>query len=211
MLIVVLTPARFWPLFFVYAAILFGVALSARLSLRRIARRMVIEIPFVIFAVILPFVATGPTIQWGPVAVSSAGLVGATMLLTKSTLGVITAAIIALTTSHTELISALDTLRVPATLVAIVSFMARYTDVVIDDSRRMHKARRARLGRGGAAGSLGAVAAGAGTLFVRTYERGERIQRSMAARCYTGERLPVGLVDAEAIVHEAQTSSTKKS
>jgi cobalt/nickel transport system permease protein len=60
--------------------------------------------------------------------------------------------------------------------------------VVADDLRRMRIARASR-GEVGAGARLTAVAAGAGTLFVRSYERGERVHHAMLARGYTG-RLP---------------------
>jgi len=75
-------------------------------------------------------------------------------------------------------------------LVAILSFMVRYASVVIGDLQRMRIARESRGYTGGGAGHLKAVAAGAGALFVRSYERGERVHLAMLARGYTG-RMPV--------------------
>ena len=58
-LIVVATPGeRHWA-FAGYAALLAGVAVVARVPAGFIARRMVVEIPFVAFAVLMPVVSGG--------------------------------------------------------------------------------------------------------------------------------------------------------
>ena len=40
------------------------------------ARRMVVEVPFVVFAALMPFVASGPRVPVGPFTVSEPGLLG---------------------------------------------------------------------------------------------------------------------------------------
>jgi cobalt/nickel transport system permease protein len=78
----------------------------------------------------------------------------------------------------------------PSTLVAILSFMVRYLSVVSDDLHRMRIARESRGYTGGRAGHLKAVAGGVGALFVRSFERGERVHLAMRSRGYTG-RMPL--------------------
>ena len=85
---------------------------------------------------------------------------------------------------------ALQHLRVPDPLVLIASFMVRYVDVVGDQLRRMQVARAS---RGFDARSLRAwpvLAAGTGALFIRSYERGERVHLAMVSRGWTGQ-MPV--------------------
>ena len=53
-----------------------------------LAKRMVVEVPFVLFAILMPFVSTGPRIDVLGVAVSEPGLLAAWGLLVKGTLGV---------------------------------------------------------------------------------------------------------------------------
>jgi cobalt/nickel transport system permease protein len=81
-------------------------------------------------------------------------------------------------------------LRLPSTLVAILSFMVRYMSVVSDDLHRMRIARESRGYTGGRAGHLKAVAGGVGALFVRSFERGERVHLAMQSRGYAG-RMPL--------------------
>ena len=53
-----------------------------------------------------------------------------------------------------DLLAGLERLRLPATLVAILSFMVRYLSVVSDDLQRMRIARESRGYSGGRVGQL---------------------------------------------------------
>ncbi len=170
----------------VSAAMLVSTRVPARLVLPRLA----VEVPFALFACVLPFVAVGPRVQVGPFTVSQAGLSAATALLLKGTCGVLAAVAFAVTTRPRDLVRALQHLRVPDTLVTIAGFMVRYVDVVGDQMRRM---RVARDSRGFTARSLRAwppLAASTGALFIRSYERGERVHLAMVSRGWSG-RMPV--------------------
>lgn len=184
----VLTPAGAWAVLGIQAALVVLAAGLARLPAGIVLRRMTVEAPFVVFALLMPFVATGPTTQLGPVTVSETGLLGGATLLVKATVGVLAAVVLAATTEARALLAGLERLRLPAVLVAILSFMLRYVVVIADELHRSRLAREAR-GGGGARDLLAAVAGGVGTRFVRTYERGERVQQAMLARGYTG-RMP---------------------
>lgn len=189
-LVVVATPTGAWWAFASYAVLLLLTLSVARVPLLMAARRMVVETPFVVFAVLMPFVATGPRVEvLGILTVSRTGLLGGGTLLAKATLGVVAAIVLAATTGPRDLLAGLERLRLPAALVAILSFMIRYVSVVSGDLQRMRVARESRGYTGGRVGHLAAVAAGAGSLFVRSYERGERVHLAMLARGYGG-RMP---------------------
>ena len=68
--------------------------------------------------------------------------------------------------------------------------MVRYGDVITDELRRMRIARESRGAWASWTGHARAVATSAGALFVRSYERGERVYLAMASRGYVGS-LPV--------------------
>ena len=151
-----------------------------------LAKRMVVEIPFVVFALVLPFVATGPQIEVLGLSVSEQGLLGAWGLLAKGTLGVLASLLLAATTEPRALLAGLERLRVPAQLVQIMGFMIRYLDVVTDELWRMHVARESRGFRGRDPRQWPVVAKSAGVLFIRSYERGERVHLAMLSRGYDG-------------------------
>jgi len=115
-------------------------------------------------------------------------------VLAKGTLGVVAAIVLSATTAPRDLLAGLERLRLPATLVAILSFMVRYLSVVSDDLQRMRIARESRGYSGSRVGQLTAVAGGVVALFVRSFERGERVHLAMRSRGYTG-RNQVGMQD----------------
>lgn len=185
-LAVVATPREAFWAFGAHLGLLLLAAGAARLAPRQAVRRLVVEVPFLAFALLLPLVGRGPRVEVGGVALSEAGLWAAWALVAKGGLGVLTAVVLAGSTPVVELLRGLERLRAPALLVAIAGSMVRYLDVVAGEAGRM---RIARLSRGDDPRWLGqarATAATCGTLFVRSYERGERVHLAMLARGYDG-------------------------
>ncbi|TWD84237.1 cobalt/nickel transport system permease protein [Kribbella amoyensis] len=190
-LAVVSTPAAAFWAFAVYAALLLGCVVLAKLPPLTVLRRLAVETPFIVFAVLLPFVATGPQVDVLGVSLSQSGVLGAWNVLVKGTLGVVAAIVLSATTAPRDLLAGLERMRLPSTLVAILSFMIRYLSVVSDDLHRMRIARESRGYAGGRAGHLKAVAGGVGGLFVRSFERGERVHLAMRSRGYDGRMPPL--------------------
>jgi cobalt/nickel transport system permease protein len=176
-LAVVATPREAVLAFVLHLAVVLAVIAAAALPVSLVLRRLRIELPFLAFALLLPFVAEdGVWAAWNIVA--------------KGTLGVLAAIVLASTTPIAELLAGLERLRVPRVLVAIAGFMARYLDVIAGEASRM---RIARLSRGDDPRWLWQArgfAAASGTLFVRAYERGERVHLAMCSRGYDGS-MPV--------------------
>jgi cobalt/nickel transport system permease protein len=149
----------------------------------------VIEVPFLLFAVLLPFVAQGPQTQVLGLTVSEHGLLAAWGLLAKGTLGVLASLTLAATTEPHDLLAGLERLHLPAQLVEIMAFMVRYLDVVTDEMKRMRVARASRGFTTRNPTHWPVVARSAGALFIRSYERGERVHLAMLSRGYDG-RMP---------------------
>ncbi|MBM2619784.1 cobalt ECF transporter T component CbiQ [Actinoplanes sp. LDG1-06] len=188
-IIVVVTPReKFWA-FGGYALLLAVVAVVARVPALWLAKRATIELPFVLLAIALPFAGRGERIDWFGLSLSVDGLHGAWNIFAKGTLGVLASLLLAASTTMRDLILGLDRLRCPTVFTQIATFMLRYLDVLADDARRM---RIARLSRGYDPRFLWQVKAFAvsvGALFLRAYERGERVYLAMVSRGYAG-RLP---------------------
>ncbi|QBR93852.1 cobalt ECF transporter T component CbiQ [Nocardioides euryhalodurans] len=189
MLVVVATPPQAWPAYAVYAALLLGVVALSTVPPTYLAKRMVVEVPFVVFALLLPFVATGPRTEVLGLTVSEPGLAAAAALLVKATLGVLAALTLAATTEPDDLLRGLQRLRMPDLLVQIMGFMIRYLDVVTAELGRMTTAMRARGCEPRSPRHWPALARAMGSLFIRSYERGERVHLAMLSRGYDG-RLP---------------------
>jgi cobalt/nickel transport system permease protein len=183
---VVSTPGRAAPAFLAYASLLVAVTAVAGLAPRFVARGLLVETPFVVFAVLLPFLAGGEQVDVLGLSLSREGLTDAGTLLAKATLGVWTSMLLAGTTRPQELVAGLQRLRLPRLLVETLSFMVRYLDVVADDLRRMRIARESRAFHARGPRQWRVLATSAGALFVRSYERGERVHLAMLSRGYAG-------------------------
>lgn len=142
--VVVSTPREAVWAFGLYAVLIAVVTAVARIPAGFLLRRLLIEVPFVAFAVLMPFVAEGERVQVLGMSLSVSGLWGAWNVLAKGTLGVAASVLLASTTELRALLLGLQRLKLPPLLVQIASFMIRYGDVISDELRRMSIARRSR-------------------------------------------------------------------
>lgn len=195
--VVVSTPrAAMWA-FGLYAVLLAVVAALARVPAGFLLKRLLIEVPFVAFAVLLPFVAQGERTEVLGMSLSVNGLWGAWNVLAKGTLGVAASVLLASTTELRALLLGLQRLKLPPLLVQIASFMIRYGDVITDEMRRMRIARESRGFEARDVRHWGVLAKSAGALFIRSYERGERVHLAMISRGYAGSMPVIDEVSAD--------------
>ena len=192
---VVATPREAVWAFAIFATILVTAATAARLGFRFVATRMVIEVPFVLAALLLPFFAGGDTVDVLGLELSRSGLWDMWNVLAKATLGLLTSVVLAGTTDIPSMLAGFERLRVPRVLTAIMGFMIRYLDVVLGEFRRMRVAMQSRGHNPTWIGQAKPYATSAGLIFVRSYERGERVYLAMAARGYEGH-MPASPGDA---------------
>ncbi|MFE7869570.1 cobalt ECF transporter T component CbiQ [Micromonospora humida] len=186
---VVATPREAFWAFGGYALLVAAVAALARVGPRWLLLRATIEVPFVLFAVALPFLGAGPRTEVVGLSLSVDGLHGAWNIVAKGTLGVLASLLLAATTTTRDLIVGLDRLRCPQIITQIATFMLRYLDVLVGEARRMRVARISRGDDPRFLWQLRGFAAGVGALFLRAFERGERVYLAMLSRGYTG-RMP---------------------
>nr|WP_243847400.1 cobalt ECF transporter T component CbiQ [Microbacterium ulmi] len=190
-IIVVATPRDWLAAFAIYAALLAAAIVVARIPPIAVIRRMSIEIPFVVFAGLLPFIALGPRVEVLGVPLAVEGLWGAWALLAKATLALLAATVLISTTEPRHIVLALDGLGLPRQLASIAAFMLRYLDVIVDESRRMRIARDARGFTPRGPRGWRVLARSIAALFVRSHARGERVHLAMLARGY-GDALAGG-------------------
>ncbi|WP_243059439.1 cobalt ECF transporter T component CbiQ [Nocardioides sp. SR21] len=189
MLVVVATPRDWYAAFAVYLGVIAVVVAVSKVPPTYILKRTVVEVPFLVFALLLPFVAQGPKTEVLGVTVSQHGLEAGIALVVKGTLGVLASLTLAATTEPQDLLAGLERLRMPNQLVQIMAFMVRYLDVVTDEMQRMKVARESRGFNARNPKHWPILARSAGALFIRSYERGERVHLAMLSRGYTG-RMP---------------------
>ena len=187
-LVVVATPREWFFAFAVYGALVITVLAMGRVPILIVLKRMVIEVPFLVFALLMPLIAEGPRIDvWG-MSLSIAGLWGAWGLLVKATLAVLASIALISTTEPRRIVLALEQLRLPRQLTSIMGFMLRYLDLIVDEGSRMRTARAARGFVASGPRGWQIIATGVGGLFVRAHGRGERVHLAMLARGYREEQ-----------------------
>ncbi|PKH37108.1 cobalt/nickel transport system permease protein [Nocardioides alpinus] len=189
MLVVVATPRDWYAAYAVEAIVLLAVIALSGVPVGYLAPRMVIELPFALFAVLVPFISHGPRIEVLGVTVSEPGLYAAIALLIKGTIGVLASLTLAATTEPQDLLRGLQRLRMPDLIVQIMGFMIRYLDVVTAELTRMMTALKSRGCDPRSPRHWPVLARSLGALFIRSYERGERVHLAMLSRGYDG-RLP---------------------
>ncbi len=191
-------PPGAWPAFGVMILMVWVSVVFSGVGPVRILRRSMLAIPFVLVA--LPTVFTRPG---SPLFEADLGLVHLTAtrqgldffigVLLKSWTSVTAAALLTATTPFKSILEALRFLRMPTILIAIVSFMYRYIFLLVEEAQRLLRARSARSAAigprsGGSIPWRAKMAGGmAGSLFIRTYDRSERIYLAMLARGYDGQ------------------------
>jgi cobalt/nickel transport system permease protein len=198
-LAVALLPPGSWLVLGIFAALLWWSVRRAHIRLRTIVTRSFVALPFALVAVSVVFSQPGAPLFRLPLGFTTltatdAGLVLFLSIVLKSWLSVQAALLLTTTTHFTDVLYAMRGLRLPAVLVAVLSFSYRYLFIMIDEAQRLLRARECRCAEQPGQRSGGSIAWRArvvgsmvGTLFLRSYERSERIYVAMLARGYDGE------------------------
>ena len=184
--VVVSTPITLWPAFIIFLGLTLIVALAAKIPLPLFFKRALIEIPFVFFAILMPFFGKGERFSIGPIDLYRESLLAGGSIVAKGTLGVLSAVILSTTTTAREILRGLERLRLPSVMVQIASFMLRYVNVISDEMERMKVARESRGFEATGLKHWKVLATSAAALFIRSYERGERVHLAMLSRGFDG-------------------------
>lgn len=195
-----LTPFSAWPAYILFLAFILSVALFSHLGIGFVLKRALLALPFVLAAV--PIIFTGPpphvalpVFQGLQVTYSPEGVGRFSSIALKSWISVQAAILLAATTRFPDLLIALQQLRVPKLFVAIIGLMWRYLFVISEEVTRMLRARVSRSATmpgshhgGGTVFWRARVTGGmAGSLFLRSLERSDRVYAAMLSRGYTGK------------------------
>jgi cobalt/nickel transport system permease protein len=161
-------------------------------------KRSLIALPFALVAITVLFSIPGNPLTsfhflFWDLTITDAGLLRFESILVRSWLSVQMAILLVGTTRFPDIVHALEHLRVPSILTTIIAFLYRYLFVLVDEVFRLLRAREARSAavagvRAGGSVAWRAGVAGnmAGQLFLRSYERSDRVYNAMLARGYTG-------------------------
>jgi len=125
-------------------------------------------------------------IMGSAIVVRSDGLELAALLLGRTCGGMCSLFFISLTTPMIEIFSVLRSLRVPQTFLDLAMLIYRQIFVMLDEAFSIRQAQEVRLGNCTLSRSLQSYAMMASVLFLRSWERGERLMVAMDSRCYEG-------------------------
>lgn len=94
---------------------------------------------------------------------------------------------LALSTPVVELFSVLRSTKIPESIIELSMLMYRYIFVLLEVALSIKYAQTVRLGYKDFKRSIDSVAMLASTLFIRSWEQGEKLYVSMSSRCYDGK------------------------
>jgi cobalt/nickel transport system permease protein len=193
-----LLPDGAWIAFgFSWLFLLFANLLS-NLGIGFTLKRSLIALPFTLIAITILFsmpgrpLSTFHFLMWS-FTITDMGLLRFVSILIRSWLSVQMAILLVASSSFPDIIHALEHLKVPAILTTIIAFLYRYLFVLANEVFRLMRARESRAAampgkRSGGSLAWRAGVAGhmAGQLFLRSYERSDRVYNAMLARGYAG-------------------------
>lgn len=187
-----------WPVFILLTTAIFSCELLSELSIPFYLKRALLAIPFVLAALPIVLTSTGQPVATLPfgLTLTSGGVIRFFSIALKSWISIQAAILLSSTTPFPDILLAMRFVRFPKLLVAIVGLMWRYLFVMADEALRLIRARQSRSGtspnpayRAGGSLTWRAKTTGgmAGSLFLRSLERSDRIYMAMVARGYDGD------------------------
>ncbi len=196
-----LIPNGAWAAYILLFSVILSVEILSDLGILFVMRRSALALPFMLAALPLLFTAQGEALgslaigSW-MIRVSQDGLVRFFSIALKSWISMQAAVVMSSSMAFPDLLTAMRAIHVPRLLVAVFGLMWRYLFVLVDEVLRLMRARASRSGQadilglrmGGSLAWRARVTGGmAGNLFLRGFERSDRIYTAMLSRGYDGE------------------------
>jgi cobalt/nickel transport system permease protein len=196
-----LTPVAAWPVYILLLAVILAVEILSALGIKYVLKRSILALPFVLAALPVIFTIKGQpifelSISTWTLTATFEGLSRFVSVAFKSWLSVQAAIVLSASTQFPELLQAMRAVGIPRLLVGMFGLTWRYLFVLVDEALRLMRARTARSGHanqvdrkpGGSLAWRARMAGGmAGNLFLRAFERSDRIYVAMLSRGYDGE------------------------
>ena len=196
--ICVSTPSQAYFVFLAYFILLATAIAVSRVPVAYILRRSLIIIPFVIMVtVFIPFLKTDGagasySLGIGGLRVYKSGLMVFWNVLVKSFIAILSVTLLTSTTGFNKLLRGFEQLKVPKVVIMLASFAYRYVFVLVDELGRMRRARDSRCYGGKWLWHSKVIGQMIGTLFLRSYQRGERVYVAMVSRGFQGRAVTLG-------------------
>jgi len=185
---IVATPDAHWLTWLIYGCGIIVLLGMSQVDLFTLYQRLAVESIFVSVSVLGTLFRDGDGIvwQWGLLKITMTGLLVFGSVLCKLGLTLVLMNLLTLTMPIPVLLQSLSILRVPPLLIAILGSMYRYLDLLIEEFTIMRRSAIARNLLAGKRWQRLVIGNMIGSLFIRTYDRGNRIHQSMLSRGYQG-------------------------
>ncbi|MBE9015090.1 cobalt ECF transporter T component CbiQ [Chroococcidiopsis sp. CCALA 051] len=193
---IVLTPNGHWWTWGIYGIAVISLLFLTRITLPVLLKRIAVELSFVSVVVLGTLFRDGGEViwTWGFLRITTTGLTVLGSVTLKALLSLMMLNLLTLTTSVPALLNGLLELRIPPLLVATIASMYRYLGVLIGEFNAMRRAAACRNLMTNRYWQRLVIGNTIGSLFIRTYDRGERIHHAMLSRGYRGafpvEKIP---------------------
>jgi cobalt/nickel transport system permease protein len=196
----VLLPDGAWLAFIISFIALLIITRLANIAVSFVLKRSLVALPFVLVAITILFTLPGTPLlsinifSW-QLQITDTGLLRFTSIIIRAWLSVQAAILLTATSRFPDIAHGLRHLKIPLVLIAILSFMYRYLFVLSEEAVRLMQGRAARSAslpdsprpplrwQAKNAGNM------VGQLFLRSYERSDRVYNAMVARGFQGQFL----------------------
>jgi cobalt/nickel transport system permease protein len=185
---IALTPNGSWSTWGIYGIGICFALLVSQITYSVLLKRLAVESAFIGVVLIGTLFHGGGEVlwQWNGLSITTAGLTTLGSVSLKALLSLLLLNILTLTTSVPVLLHGLTMLRIPPLLVAILASMYRYIAVLVEEFSAMRRAALSRNLMNGRRWQRLVIGNMIGSLFIRTFERGERVHQAMLSRGYEG-------------------------
>jgi cobalt/nickel transport system permease protein len=178
--------------FFVTSLILL---MTVKVSVFTLGIRMMMPLLFGIFIMAVMGLHTGETVVFSTklfsyeFAFKEEGLLTGLLLFTKVLGGVMLLLLLSFTTTISKICTAARWMKVPETLIEVLSFVYRYLFLLFEEVETMMSSQRSRLGYITWFRTIKSFGSLSGALFIRSIVRAENAHVAMVARGYDGGRV----------------------
>lgn len=196
-----LTPPGAWPAYILFFSLILAITQVSKVEWKILFNRSLVAIPFGLAALPLLFSASDTSasfclFQQHLFYYDPMGVIKFFSIMIKIWLSMQAAILLNATTTFTDLLDGLHLSGLPDVFVAIFALMWRYLFVIVQEAERLMHARASRssrlpgLPRGSNTFVWRAKVTGrmAGSLFLRSLERSDRVYAAMQSRGYNGQQ-----------------------
>lgn len=169
--------------------------MTVRVSFLTLGLRMMMPFVFGIFILVIMGLHKGETVVWSgsflgyELVFKREGLYAGFVLFTKVAGGVMLLLLLSFTTTITKICMAARWMKIPETLIEVLSFVYRYLFLLIEETETMMSSQRSRLGYVSWFKTIKSFGCLGGTLIIRSITRAESAHIAMVSRGYDGGRV----------------------